>query len=1065
MYSGPVLHKILVFGTPQNQESNNPDVIMIPSSRISTITSLGTIMCDLTANFLAELSFLATARQVAPFKSPGLKELDFPLQTKPAAGLKAFKAALSRKEGRVGMHSPTGSTSSISISRKTTGSLKINLTDRSKSRQKGRMHKYLANMYLVAGHWQDALKEFIEAANTLKNVSDYLWLGSSLEGIAVCMVLLNFIDMPIAVPPIALTAIAAASGSEPSENYSAVPQLIEFLSDNTTAVLRYYRKSQTSPEEAVPQIIYSETILRLASLLTTARLGGGWNPASINAIVRDVEIESNITKDSPTITEISGWLSSVYSTELNNMGMLSQARVTCGLVTIYSKNGLERKRTFLLRELLAHLAGPFRRSLESAVGLNDSNLVDLLDSISATFGIGIVGFGWERLKVSFLKTALTLCEAIHDYQGVVKYSGLLLSTAADLLDGQDQIMILRALSRAIENSKRVGNGVLLAKYWDENILRDIQLIAMVNESALMPMKKVQNRESTDNVFLHNPFEKKHGQGKRTVLVEDERVEFLVKLQNPFAFEVQVKSVDLITDSDGLELDCISKETYIGPMTVMDLKVSVTPKGSGTLEIVGCKIQMAGCQSQDFKLKKPILGYRPSEKIKYIGQGIIKSKSGAERKDWFKDTPMEFKVIEKQPVLALESMSLDRSWMELMNGETNQFTITIKNLSSVDSNQVKLKFVDNRSQELRESLRSKNLGPQDIYNLETKLYKEKSLTWINETSEGSSIKAGCFCEFQVQVVGNSGLLQAALQFTYSTSLDSNWQRVLSVPVQFTVRPSLDVVASQVLPFPKGNPQGSPTTHSLLLLDVQNQGPLALQLQLDHSIGHTKKTISARATQRILVPVTKLTSTETASLVDREIPSLTARQFVRQTNTTPETIARARAEFWTIKHLESQIKGRWKIVSPNSESDQGFGIASPATTCSDDEKYGTFTPLSVVPTYLESIQTSRLGLQVLLELSDSFPGTIIATIELHNRSKSAVSGQLTVFPVTKPDPHARYIVNGSFHIAVASVAAGQTHNVQVSIMILDPGQYGFAAAFEDNLGTSVSEETSVKINEWD
>ena len=62
------------------------------------------------------------------------------------------------------------------------------------------MLKFLAGMYLIAGRWQDALRDFTEAETLLKSAHDYLWHGSALEGIGICLVLLSFLETPVAIP-------------------------------------------------------------------------------------------------------------------------------------------------------------------------------------------------------------------------------------------------------------------------------------------------------------------------------------------------------------------------------------------------------------------------------------------------------------------------------------------------------------------------------------------------------------------------------------------------------------------------------------------------------------------------------------------------------------------------------------------------------------------------------------------------------------------------------------------------------------------------------------------------
>lgn len=58
----------------------------------------------------------------------------------------------------------------------------------------------MAGLYLMAGRWQDALRVFSEAATSLKSAHDHLWFASALEGIGICLLLLSFLETPVAIP-------------------------------------------------------------------------------------------------------------------------------------------------------------------------------------------------------------------------------------------------------------------------------------------------------------------------------------------------------------------------------------------------------------------------------------------------------------------------------------------------------------------------------------------------------------------------------------------------------------------------------------------------------------------------------------------------------------------------------------------------------------------------------------------------------------------------------------------------------------------------------------------------
>lgn len=1053
VYSGPVLHKILVFGTPPDHEACNPDVIFIPSSRISTITSLGTIMCDLTSDFLAELSILASARQVAPFKSPGLKELDVPVKTQ--TGFKTFKVSLSRRDSGASLHSPTKSSSS-GLSRKPTA-LSLSLSDKTKARQRGRMLKYVAGMYLIAGHWQDALREFTDAAISLKTAHDFLWLASALEGISVCLVLLSFLEIPVPIPTIALDLLPYSQAIEVTETLAATMSLLEFITDNTGSVLKYYSRSQGSPEESVPQTIYCETVLRYINFLTVIRLGGGWNPASINALVRDVDLPNNVTTASPSISTIVGWCNKVYATELHNLPMLSQFRIYGGLSSIYARNDLVRKRTFILREMLANLVKPLRRNNAINPGISHEyqNLRSLLDSLEPVFGIETVGFGWEKLRVSFLKTALELSEALDDYPGTIKYAGQLLSTSADVLNQAEQFSILRSIDMAAEKARRDGQGNLLSEYWDQNLLREITFLP--SNTSIQPVK-VTKKSTHANVFLHNPFEKKPA-AKELALVEKERSELVISLQNPFAFEVHIKKLEILTNDDEIVLQRVLNlnDIYIAPMSVFDLKFPVIPVGSGTLVIKGCKIQVANCEMKEFYLKKPTLCQ--NDKVKSVGLvKLLKNLSTAAAATTIQDekldvktdndslnlTPQKYVVIPQQPILAYKETSLDQDWAILLEGERQRFTLTVSNLSPVAAENVVLKLTDSITENLKHALQRKGLSAREIYDLEHALFEQQQpLKWIrNDVSETVSVPGYGQATFEIEITGRHDLEQAFVGIEYTAAADETWIRTLTVPINLTVTPSVELVNFELLPLqPNGNAANpelfrklDPIKHCLLVLDVLNHLPTtAVDLRFKHAKGRTQQRIKPTCTARILVPIITThtpsandeggSATEDNAALDAPIPSIVkTRQFVVDaTLSSPEAALLARNVFWIREAILKQLQHGlldWTTAvetsDDNNNVDDLFSFATeqpcetpragmldlraaPASVLTIDKKaVSLFRPslVALTMTVEPATSTANGSAKANLTLSNH---TYTIKVDLHNKLPHDVSGFVRVIPV--------------------------------------------------------------------
>lgn len=987
MYPGPVVHKILVFGVPgKDALIGNKNIIPILSSKISTVTSMGTVMCDITTDFLAELAVLSIARQMGSFKSPGLKELELPVRSPSRSNSVAFRPRHALSRSGSGLTSPTGSFSSVHgrLGTSKTGSISLGLTDKTKLRQKGRMLKYLAGMYLITGRWQDALRDFTEAAIALKGGHDHLWYGSALEGIGICLVLLSFLEVPVSIPPIALssahqsqtpdssTDMLSPTSSHASTNVlSAPPPMFEFLPELTNNILTSFARSQSSPEEGIPQIIYCETILRLANLLSIIRMAGGWNAASLSAIVRGTSVIKNIKPDSPSVYAISSWCNKAYGTDLRNMPVLAQASIFCGIAAIYSNIGLVRKRTFILRELLVSITPRIMKTqgnlavsngsysngalidkqVMSFLGESSSNFTELLDTLSRVYGAGeitSVGFGWGELRVSFLKLSLFLCESLMDFVGIVHYAGLLLSTSADVLSADDQLRLSGSIFRAIDSARTLGHGHLLASYWDHNLLRDIKMTQ--TDTSILPQLTSKTISTGGEVFIHNPFSNKRAsldpQGAQKpkndpILVQNERVECSIKLQNPFSFELHIYELTLLTEN--VEVKANSRDIYIPARTIHEVSLPVVPLGAGSLRILGCRIHIAGCEPRDFHLVSK-LDFLQNEKIKIIGAESAAGNSAEKRDLASVKRNVDLNVISAQPVMVLKNLSLSQTWIMLLEGERKVFSFTVANISDVDINHYTLKFSDSTTQPLQNALSNKDLPLNELYEVEYFLFNRKALDWEKPDHDDGLIPRHKTKSFDISILGKRGMTDGVIQIKYSSESDivpgrPHWSRMLSIPVNVTVNPSIELGGCDMVPLhndqrfadDETNPElsaylaglkakGVLSDYCLLVIDLRNAWSQSIETSLwsspdpeaDCEEGHFRVTIMMNAgrTTRLLIPIKRVKFS--AQDLEQPIPNLSKRQFIVDSQSSPEQIRATRENFWYRDSLLKMLGGSWKVA---------------------------------------------------------------------------------------------------------------------------------------------------------
>lgn len=1168
-YPGPLIHKILVFGVPaEDALVRTDDIIPILSSKISPITSLGTTMCDITTDFLAELAIFMIARQMGSFKSPVVKEFEQPIRPSNRVSV-SFKPMHSNTgSGGSGLSSPTGSSfSSTRPSTTKTGSISLALNDKTKIKQRGRMLKFLAGMYLIAGRWQDALRDFTEAATLLKSAHDYLWHGSALEGIGICLVLLSFLETPVAIPAIALSSSfsttyvsdTASDTLSPTSSHSsftvssAPPPMFEFLPELTGNLLVYFAKSQSNPEDSVPQIVYCETILRLANLLAITRLAGGWNPASLNAIVRGHAVEKNITKESPSVPAIASWCNKVYGTDLTNINVQAQSNILCGIAAIYSNIGLVRKRTFILRELLVHLAPKVVKTRASYAASNaihthsatvdkhfssflntsetKNNIVDMLDSLCNVYGAGditSVGYGWDTLRVSFLKVCLALCESLLDFVGIVHYAGLLLSTSADLISSEDQLRLFTTIVKATESARNLGQGHILASYWDPNILRDIK--AVPTNSSILPQfnKKVNVNSTGTDVFLHNPYIAKRASleptlvsKEPTIMVQKERTEFTIKLQNPFAFELHIYELSLLTEND-IKVKAMATNIYIPPESVYDLSLPAVPLDVGELKITGCRIHVEGCQPQDFDLIAKT-EFLQESKIKQVGVESGVGKGSEERLEASTKRIIEATVIEAQPVIVLKSLSLNQNWILLLEGEKQVFTFTVVNISDVPVNFVALKFLDSTTQPLQVALTNKDLPLNEIYEVEYFLFNRKALKWKKtEGDEREIIEPHKAKTFEVRVLGKRGMTDGAIKIEYSHQPNteklgkSHWSRTLSIPINVTVNSSIELGGCDMIPLQHNQHftdsienhelahyleqlknKSVLSEYCLLVIDLRNSWTQPIETTLwcspessndpaetnnEHSTHgdvspiesdlprfSITTLINAGRTARLLVPVKRVKFTDEE--LERPIPNLSKRQFIVDSNSSPEQQRIVRENFWYRDALLRMLGGTWMVTNgvPRSGILELRGIRL-------SQKMINVLRIESVRVKMHAVcdSNSENGKESISndnDNADSVKETTLftATTEkdywklstvVTNDTAQVLSGVLRIIPTDRYNTNlnqdsniieSKILVNGSLQKPIVRLQPGESMTIDTGMVFLVTGEYQWTSVFEIMGGT--------------
>ncbi|KAL1953103.1 hypothetical protein VTO42DRAFT_3583 [Malbranchea cinnamomea] len=528
-------------------------ITWVPSPEKSRSTTIKTVMCDITALLLRQLaSFTESMEGWSTVESPKASSWGprRTLDTRPIDKLQHRmtmpaqlpsrpnglpKSAPDTPSNLVGHDSPTTFdeiTRSIQLAnraetlksaskpgskehsreRKTGQSIgSLSTTDRANARVSGRLKVVVGTLYLQAGIWPDAIKELVEGATVTRAGSDYIWHAKALESIILCLLMLGWAGMDFQIPQICYPAVdksslKPASGAETytsgrpnfESHVASLRSLAKLLPDVSAHILNLYTRATNITDEPLPQVLFSETVIRLARLLSIIYARDGFlDDEGLQHIVSSKPLTTNNCAHRPkgdmtlSKTEITSFLfRALPSSPTSDIPVTDSVPILAGMASVLSILGLDRKRAFILKEMVSVLIpglvqarkiGAAEMGIHPAAGLMalnnttfDINALDvgsgnleeslrsLLSSLGDTYGVqgtryetanndfsngeespddsfeAIVSralryaalrtYGDLSLKTDILKSCINLCEALPDFQGVLQFTVDLLRT-------------------------------------------------------------------------------------------------------------------------------------------------------------------------------------------------------------------------------------------------------------------------------------------------------------------------------------------------------------------------------------------------------------------------------------------------------------------------------------------------------------------------------------------------------------------------------------------------------------------------------------------------------------
>ncbi|KDB26903.1 hypothetical protein H109_01307 [Trichophyton interdigitale MR816] len=478
-YPKSALQQLLVFDYDglENIVSGPEQVIWIPSPEVSRPTTMKTVMCDISSRVLGGLQkFSESLPQWQSIESPKVsswgprRTLDAKSPDKLAhrMTMPAHLPSRPTEQPSEGTDSPPIAnhespttfdeiTRSIQISNKTTSALSsssklgskehsrdrssvvgvssLASNERAKARFQGRLHVLTGILHLQGGLWPEALKDLIEGASIARSGSDYIWHAKALEAILICLLLFGWVGASFQIPHIcfpngdrAVSKPTPAQGnieshgkSEPETRSLALHNLASILPDISNYILSLYNRAINITDEPLPQLVFSETVIRLAKLLTTMQVrDGSLDADGLQHVVLNKPLERMSLPDqqrkSNTIrkTEITSFLFRALPSSLSSEVPVTDAvHIFIGVAAVLSPLGMERKRAFVLKELFSILIPGLvqaRKIGAAEIGIHPAAGLSALSN--ASFDINALDIGPANMEAG-LRSVLSLIGGVY----------------------------------------------------------------------------------------------------------------------------------------------------------------------------------------------------------------------------------------------------------------------------------------------------------------------------------------------------------------------------------------------------------------------------------------------------------------------------------------------------------------------------------------------------------------------------------------------------------------------------------------------------------------------------
>ncbi|KAI9255681.1 TRAPP II complex [Phascolomyces articulosus] len=783
-YPTAIATRCFAFDPTETQPDDTKGLIMIPNVGNMSFY-MSTMICDFASEILSQFSILASRIENLPalesplprsyyitqqFEPPNSNNSVVPQPSASTPGTpfnnhrqsqppkptqSSSSSLLKRASTPVGNSKPPPLTPQPTMTRSTSTHGNGGENGKTKRRTPGRVKKLLADLYLLAGRLPDAVNHYTQATELTKATSDYLWLGSAMEGLTCATLLLEYLHADVGH---IVSRTQSAPGDSPVESNPGSPtsevsppliggprSTISEVMQRYSTLIQHYSKVSTTSSIPMPSLIYAETAIKMARFLLTIYANGGWSDKVLNLLIqgrltedsssdaligpgRFMQIEDIIKHKESGIPrhEVSEWVTKAWTTRLDDLSLVDQINIMTHMSSVLNAIGYHRKSAWLMYESVnrmlplliqsrATLASSQRNvhdggALGALQGQDDepNKQKDVEDGVRGAVAKEQLRFGWPMLQIDILRQCIAIAEALPDYGAVLYYTTVLLKNLYQYISKDEQIRLATSIQRIVAMGKRVGQVESNVNYWGVNIVSGIEALLPIPRKAVYQHRikgAIPTTPAANNgdPFIYNPFTQKRNEKPQVILVKDETCEFKVTLTNPFGFDLELQNITLSTT--GIPFNAVPSTATIPANGTLSLRLTGTPEETGTLSVRGCIIKIVGFAEQEFlvdygqKLKEATKDTRNAKccfffKKKNSGLNALQTSRKRETSDELKPIQFyELNVIDDQPLLKIKSTSLLHDAVMLYEGEMTHISIELENIGNIPVDFTSLSFVD------------------------------------------------------------------------------------------------------------------------------------------------------------------------------------------------------------------------------------------------------------------------------------------------------------------------------------------------------------------------------------